>query len=236
MRVKFSPIKPLSVCEIMNELSSLNFLNLLFYKLPNPDDTPIIKYAQSYTDDCRYDLHIIQGFLPYINENKIHQGSFCFIEIKTKFDFPFNFMLFNASFSNYWGRDTDINIIKPSIFVSGSNERTLAIAAFRSLASSYFARITETIGFDKNNLVIFKNGNAFVIGFNLNKKTAKSIDFVIENFVDAVYEMVKATYGYGFYQLPDINYKVQVNMAQQYSAMRKKNNRNKPGILVEKNY
>ncbi len=90
MRVKFTPIKPLSVCEIMHELSSLKFLDLLFYNLPNPDDTPIIKYAQSYTDHCRYDLHIIEGFLPYINEDKIHQGAFCFIEIKTKFDlFPF---------------------------------------------------------------------------------------------------------------------------------------------------
>ncbi len=132
--------------------------------------------------------------------------------------------------------DNNVDIIKPSIFVKGSDERTLAIAAFRSIASSFLARITERIGFNKNNLVIFKKGNAFVVGFNLNKQTAKAIDEVIENFVDAVYEMVKATYGYGLYQLPDINYQIPVNMAQQYASMKKKNSKNKPGIVVEKNY
>ncbi len=232
MRIKFTPVKPISVTQHKQKLKDLGFANLLYYYAPAPADEPIIEYLQSYTDGCRYNLNISKGYIPFIHRGRVDLGHFCFIEIETLFDLPFNFILFREDYPNYWGRDCDIDRIKPYIYVAGSEHRTIAIAAFRSLASSFFRKIADKIG-EENNIVIFKNWNSIVVGFHLNKYTNKQIDFVIENFADAVYEMVKNSSIYGYYELPDIDYKVKVSVEHQYKVQSKRNRRFKTKDKVE---
>ncbi len=152
--------------------------------------------------------------------------------MRLMFDLPFNFICFRNDYANYWGRDTDIATIKPLIYTAGSEHRTVAIAAFRSLASSFFRRITDRIG-EENNLVIFKNGTSIVVGFTLNKQTEKEIDYVVENFADAVYEMVKSSSVYGYYELPDIDYQVKVTLEHQYKVQSRRNRHAKKKTKVE---
>ncbi len=216
MRIKFQPLKPISKINITNDIQEFDIPYLLFLHTIDLDEPPVVDYIQSYTDNCRYDLHITKAWLPHVDQNmKVQKGHFCFIEMKTWFEIPFNFILFDDNYANYWDRDSDIYTIKPRIIVAGNQERHLAIAAFRSIASSFLRKIADRIP-EKCNLTIIKKYDKFVIGFKLTKDTEKAIDFVIENFANAIYEIVKATEYYGYYELPEIDYKVPVNMAQQY--------------------
>lgn len=221
MRIKFNPIKPANSQYIINDINDFNIPELLFFHHLTQDEKIILTYLQSYSDHCRYDLHIVKGFAPFIGKNKIINAPFCFIELKTLFEIPSNFILFRDNYVNYWGRDSDINIIKPYIIVAGNEERHIAISAFRSLATSFFRRITEIIGVD--NLIIVKKNDKFVLGFRLNHYLDSKLDIIIEYFCNAIYEIVKATEFYGYYEIPEIDYKVKVNMADQYKLTKQRN-------------
>ena len=223
MRIKFDPIKPIARYNIVQDIQEFNVPYLLFLHTIDLDEPPTINYIQSYTDNCRYDLHITKAWLPHVDQQmKVQKGYFCFIEIKTKFEMPFNFVLFDDNYANYWDRDSDIHVIKPKIIIAGNEERHLAIAAFRSLASSFLKKIANKIP-EKANLTIIKKHDKIIVAFKLNKDTERSIDYVIEHFVNSIYEMVKATEIYGYYQIPEINYKIPVNMAQQYHLKKQRN-------------
>lgn len=222
MRIKFNPIKPATRQYVIGQLNEFNIPYLLFQHNIDFDEIPTIDYIQSYSDNCRYDFHIIKGWLPHVTKDlKVKKGHFCFMEIKTWFELPFNFVLFRDTFANYWDRDYDVHVIKPEIIVAGNEERHLAIATFRSLASSFFRKIYDRIG-DENSLIIIKKNQSFVLAFKLNKNTEKAIDYVIENFANAVYETIKATECYGYYELPDIDYKIKVSIADQYKLANKR--------------
>ena len=142
---RFFPVRPENAIQHQQRIYDLNFTNLLFYYAPQSGNKPILEYLQSYSDGCRYNLNITKGYIPFIANGQVHPGHFCFIEMRLMFDLPFNFICFRNDYANYWGRDTDIATIKPLIYTAGSEHRTVAIAAFRSLASSFFRRITDRI-------------------------------------------------------------------------------------------
>ncbi len=71
MRIKFFPVKPISIARHLQDIYDLNFTNLLFYYAPNPGDKPIIEYIQSYSDGCRYNLNISKGYIPYISKGQV---------------------------------------------------------------------------------------------------------------------------------------------------------------------
>lgn len=222
MRIKFEPIKPITRNKIVEDMQEFNIPYLLFLQTIDLDEPPAISSIQSYSDKCRYDLHIVKAWLPHVDRNlKVSKGNFCFIEIKTWFQLPFNFVLFRDSFANYWDRDSDIHTIRPQIVVAGNEERHLAIAAFRSLASSFFRKISDLFK-ESDNLTILKKDDKFVVAFKMPHNNEKCIDYVIENFCNAVYEIIKSTEFYGYYSLPEIDYKVKVNMAEQYKLSRKR--------------
>lgn len=233
MRIKFLPISPVNSSQIKYDILNFNVVNRLYSYRSHFIDEMKVSTIESYSDNSRYILNICKASITFEEKGKKITSYFSFIEMQTLFNLPFNFDLFRDDFVNYWQKDFDIGIIKPLILSSGSESNNLGILGFRSLATSFFAKIPEILN-NSGDIVIKKNGDKIIFAFPIDKYSLSKMDILIETFINAIYELIKNTSSRQLYYLPEINYSIKVNLGDQYKKERKRNRFKKKSYQFQK--
>lgn len=113
---------------------------------------------------------------------------------------------------------------------NGSKDMTFN--SFNSLATSYFANIVNLL--DTNNIMCQKKQNKIVLAFALDSISRANTNLALDNFIDAIYEMVKVTSGRGNFEIPINQDRVEINIADSYAKRRIRNTFKRKGFAFIK--
>ncbi len=207
MRIYFKPVQPNTKDNLFKIVAENDLVDMLNpSKIVHFDNVTIFD-EQQYTDESRYNLNLFKARFDrcYKHESEVpasqtRLGIVQVISLDLNFNMDFDFRLLSKDFTNYWNNDVDIDFIKPSVTVY--NTFDIGYYAFRSLATSYFAKALSLI--KTNDILCFKRGKRIILAYNLtNDATIYNLDDILDNFLNAVYEMVKVTSGRMGYAIPE---------------------------------
>ena len=225
MRIKFEPCQ---LANIKDKYPLINDFDIVLNVCPMQYlafDNVYIDCMDSFSDNARYNLDIydIKFNRKYANEsyltglNLIRNGTIRVFELSLNFLMDFDFKLFNDSYVDIWQNNLDIKTLKPLV-LSYTHEK-LGYVAFNSIAPSYLIKMLDVL--DTNYIMCQKKDNKIICAFLVDTVTDANTSLALEYFINAIYEMVKATSGRYNYDLPEATGQKIVNMKDWYENRRK---------------